>query len=69
MIMRRWVLTFAAMFVIAVACAPTPEADSGGPEGVRVQQFTNPINERSTCIVVTHDTAQGASAALWCTAL
>lgn len=67
--MRRWVFAVAAMIVIAVACAPTPEADSGGPEGVRVQQFANPINERSTCIVVTHDTSPGASVALWCTAL
>jgi hypothetical protein len=60
-----------AMFGIAVACsAPQPQADDGWPDGVRVQTFLDPRHASGAliryCVVVTHDTAQGASVAVSC---
>lgn len=49
---------------IAVACSPQPTADTGGPDGVRIQYFDI---RAGYCVVATHDTMQGASVAMWCT--
>jgi hypothetical protein len=45
------------------SCAAVAESDSGGPQGVRVQHVTD---SGRSCLVFTHDTAQGASLAVDC---
>ena len=59
-----------ACFGLVAACNATPtSADTNGPEGVRVQEFKDPRftgDLTRTCLVLTHDTAQGASIAVTC---
>lgn len=69
--MRRWLIDFWAVWLfllvigVGVSCA---QADDGpAPEGVRIQTVPNPLNpNHSSCVVFTHDTAQGASIAVMC---
>ena len=59
-----WLYVLVAVGGISIACAPEPAADDGSPDGVRIQTFDI---RAGYCIVATHDTAQGASVAMWCT--
>jgi hypothetical protein len=57
------VMATGATVVAITSDPPVASSDTAGPEGVRVQTFQQ---NGATCIVATHDTAQGASVGLWC---
>jgi hypothetical protein len=63
---KRAMLGAAILGIGLAACASPASSDTGSPEGVRIQRYTDPTDGR-VCLVFTHDTAQGASIAVDCT--